>query len=574
MRTRLLFLVVCVAVASPRPAAAGMWSQGKRARPQGGAAAAVREAESWRERALVLTDDPAWWGAALSAARAAVRQAEALLDGAGGGADPTLRQRVRELKEVLAADERDRALVERVGHIRLEESNVDVVRNRFRAGESFPALRKAVEDYGLRVGDAGPAVALIGGRPEPVRPKLVAALDFCLVNAAGEDAGVRDWLLAVLAGVDGDPWRARARRALAGRDRAALTKLVREADAGRQPPAFLALLGQYLPPHAVRDKIDLLRRAQQRYPGDFWINFSLADALYHSSFPGGRGRAATAEERLLIEEAIGYYRAALALRPGNAGVSLNLGLALQAKGDAGGAVAAFRRAIDLEPRYAAAHFNLGNALRDKGLLDEAILEYRRALDLDPKREGVLVGLGDALAAKGLAAEAVQAYRKALEIDPPGRCAPALLGLGGALARLGRYHEAVRSYRSAFSAQPELAEHLRAGHRLAAARAAALAAADKARGAGPTDGKDRAGLRRQALDWLRADLAAWAKAVDKGPPQDRRLARRTLAHWQKDPDLAGLRDPEALAQLPQAEGDACRRLWADVAALLRRAGQEK
>jgi hypothetical protein len=43
-------------------------------------------------------------------------------------------------------------------------------------------------------------------------------------------------------------------------------------------------------------------------------------------------------------------------------------------------------------------------------------------------------------------------------------------------------------------------------------------------------------------------------------------------WQSDADLAGLRDKDALAKLPIPEQEACRRLWADVAALLQRAGQ--
>jgi serine/threonine-protein kinase len=284
---------------------------------------------------------------------------------------------------------------------------------------------------------------------------------------------------------------------------------------------------------------------------------------------GNLGNALQVQGR--VDDAIREYRRAIALDPKDARAHGNLGVALQAKGQLDEAIQAYRRALALDAKDARAHHNLANALGAQGRVDEAIREYRRAIELDPKREGVLVGLGNALAAKGLAAEAVQAYRTALKIDSPGRCGPALLGLASALGRLGKYPEAIRSYRSAFSLQPELAEHLGAGHRLAAARAAALAAADQGRDAGPLDEKEGAGLRRQALDWLRADLAAWTRVVDKGPPQDRRLARRALERWRKDPDLAGLREKDALAKLPQAERDACRRLWADVAALLERAG---
>jgi hypothetical protein len=46
--------------------------------------------------------------------------------------------------------------------------------------------------------------------------------------------------------------------------------------------------------------------------------------------------------------------------------------------------------------------------------------------------------------------------------------------------------------------------------------------------------------------------------------------KTLQHWQTDPDLAGLRDPEPPAKLPEPEQEACRKLWADVEALLKKA----
>jgi hypothetical protein len=86
---------------------------------------------------------------------------------------------------------------------------------------------------------------------------------------------------------------------------------------------------------------------------------------------------------------------------------------------------------------------------------------------------------------------------------------------------------------------------------------------------PND-KERAGLRRQALDWLRADLALWGKQRGPGAPQTPAAVLKTLRHWQQDTDLAGVRDPAALAQLPEAERADWQKLWADVAALLKKA----
>jgi hypothetical protein len=41
----------------------------------------------------------------------------------------------------------------------------------------------------------------------------------------------------------------------------------------------------------------------------------------------------------------------------------------------------------------------------------------------------------------------------------------------------------------------------------------------------------------------------------------------LLYWQNDPDLAGIRDREALAQLPADERQACEKFWSGVAELL-------
>jgi hypothetical protein len=48
-----------------------------------------------------------------------------------------------------------------------------------------------------------------------------------------------------------------------------------------------------------------------------------------------------------------------------------------------------------------------------------------------------------------------------------------------------------------------------------------------------------------------------------------VAQRTLRHWQRDADLAGVRDKEALAGLPADERAQWDKLWAEVADLLRR-----
>jgi hypothetical protein len=129
--------------------------------------------------------------------------------------------------------------------------------------------------------------------------------------------------------------------------------------------------------------------------------------------------------------------------------------------------------------------------------------------------------------------------------------------------------AVRLFAHAFSAYAKLADDLKASHRYDAACCAALAAAGQGTDAGQLDDKERAGLRQQALAWLRADLELWSKRL-----QDGQTIRKILQHWQNDNALAGVRDAAALMKLPAAEREAWRKLWADVAELLKNASDVK
>src|SRR5262249_35807501 len=97
---------------------------------------------------------------------------------------------------------------------------------------------------------------------------------------------------------------------------------------------------------------------------------------------------------------------------------------------------------------------------------------------------------------------------------------------------------------------------------------ALAAAGKGEDASKLAEKERNRLRKQALDWLRADLAARQKQLQSWWPGEPATARAALAQWQQDSNLAAIRDSAALADLPASERAACEKLWADVAALLK------
>jgi eukaryotic-like serine/threonine-protein kinase len=208
-----------------------------------------------------------------------------------------------------------------------------------------------------------------------------------------------------------------------------------------------------------------------------------------------------------------------------------LGLALQAKGDLDGAIAAYRQAISLDANAVYAHNNLRDA--------------RQMQEVERKLLAVLHG-----------------ERK----PEPAEC----MELASLCQKPWKqlFAHSARLFEEGFAARSELAEDLSKWYRYDAACAAALAGCGQGKDNSPLDDKTRARWRQQALLWLRADLAAHAKRLETGKPEDRSFVEQRLRHWQNDSDLVSLRDPAA-GKLPAQEQQAWRKLWADVAALLQK-----
>jgi hypothetical protein len=129
-----------------------------------------------------------------------------------------------------------------------------------------------------------------------------------------------------------------------------------------------------------------------------------------------------------------------------------------------------------------------------------------------------------------------------------------------------YATAARLCAEAFAADARLAQNLAAAHRFNAARAAVLASCGAGEDAGNLGPQERAQLRRQALDWLRADLRLCARQDKTSSPRDDVARRQALRKLQEHTDLAGVRDAAALANLPPTERDDWCKFWAEVAAV--------
>jgi eukaryotic-like serine/threonine-protein kinase len=455
----------------------------------------------------------------------------------------------------------------------------------------------------------------------------------------------------------------------------------------------------------------------------------------------------------LRDEATRYYRWAVQIDPKYARGHTNLGNILKAAGPIEEAIACYRRALEADPDYAWAHFDLANTLLEAGRRDAAFEHYRRFHALDPANTHVANVLRADLVWRGKGEEVRREWKKALEADPPGHDAwfgyaelclflgdeaeyrrarqdllrrfgsssdpyvvervsraslllPASgdeLQAAGALAaravaakattpqwiypyflfaqglaeyRLGRFDSAIatmrgdagtvmgpaprlviamaedrngqrekarktlaeaivsidwsaaqasgrdhwiwhvlrreaesmifpgvaaflegkywphdnterlaflgvcrfknlnlaaaRLYVDAFAADPTLADDYHANHRSNAACAAALVGCGGASDGRPLSEAERAGWRKQTCAWLKADLAAWARAMNSNSRAERDLAKQRLTRWQIDPDLAGVRDASALERFSKDEREEWLALWRDIAAVLDRA----
>ncbi|HEY7312281.1 MAG TPA: tetratricopeptide repeat protein [Gemmataceae bacterium] len=302
-----------------------------------------------------------------------------------------------------------------------------------------------------------------------------------------------------------------------------------------------------------------------------------------------------------VEGAIAEYRESIRLKSDDVNTHINLGALLGRKGDVEGAIAECREAIHLDKDHAGAHNGLAAALQRKGDLDGAIAEYREAIRLNKDYAGAYSNLGHAFREKGQFAEALVHYRRGYELEkgPVWRARSAqwvkecerLVELDGKLPKIlsgeavprdaaerldlaaiscrpGKqlYAAAVRFYTDAFAEQTKLADDLNRELRYNAACAAALAGCGQGKDADKLDDKERARLRQQALDWLRADLKAYRQVMEKPAGNAGPAIAQRMQHWLKDTDFAGVRGEAVLRKLPEAERPLWQKLWQDVEAL--------
>jgi serine/threonine-protein kinase len=255
----------------------------------------------------------------------------------------------------------------------------------------------------------------------------------------------------------------------------------------------------------------LLRAAAERFPHNEWMHFDLADICLKMDPPE-------------YAEALRHTSAAALLRPDSAVFQLQLGDCYAGLGSYAQAAACYRKCFELGHGAVIGYFHMADALAKKKDWDGAIAAVREATHLQP--------------------EDGEAHLK----------------LGLILTGAGRHAEALKAMVAVLREHPDLAKEPRYYLRYNAA-CFAMNCADGLGVNAPPEA-ERPAYRRQALDFLTTQFAALRELAAKDPAQ----AHRDMQHWLADKDLASVREPTAVAQLPPHERDAWNKLWTNVRAL--------
>jgi tetratricopeptide (TPR) repeat protein len=308
-----------------------------------------------------------------------------------------------------------------------------------------------------------------------------------------------------------------------------------------------------------------------------------------------------------LAEAVDAYRKAIALKFDCPEAHFGLGKALSGQGKPAQAEAAYRKAIELDPSFVEAHYNLGNHLQAQGKPADAIAAFRKSIELKPDFPEALCNLGQLLVSQEQFAEALPILRRGHELGSKNPNWPypsaewvqfceRLLGLESKLSLLlqgkerpanaadrialayfcsvhkGCHAAAARFFADVFAEPPALAKNPQVARLSLAACNAALAGCRQGKDAADLSEEECAHFRRLARKWLRAYLVALDRFLEKEPNKAGPIIVQRMQQWLTEGDLAGVRGPEALGKLPEAERGEWQKLWEEVKELQQRAAK--
>ncbi len=215
-------------------------------------------------------------------------------------------------------------------------------------------------------------------RDRLITPELVGGLDewagqLRLANGLDDPLAVKLRSAATMA--DQNPWSCRIRDIALDGSAEQMSAFAGEIPVADVPESSLVQLSLALSRnHRSAEAETLLRRAVVAHPDHVRTNFNLG--LLLKSSPG----------LTLRVQALGYYRAALAVRPRSPTIMNAIGINLcDELAWFEEAADVFRESIRIRPDYPTTRQNLANTLTNQGFHAEALVEARAAVRLEPGR---------------------------------------------------------------------------------------------------------------------------------------------------------------------------------------------
>jgi serine/threonine-protein kinase len=230
-------------------------------------------------------------------------------------------------------------------------------------GSASAMYADAFRNYGIPLLTMKPPEAAARIRESSIRATLVAYLYHWILVPDADQVRLRE----VLDLADDDKWRSEFRRALVEDDANKLQALAHSPVALDQPPVVESALASAMIGKMYKYEAQVfMRDAQRRHPEDFWLNYLLG-CFWWEEYP---------------QEAVGYFRSAVAIRPKSPGAWSMLASALRGVGDEEGAIASFRRSIDLDPNDEVAK-QFAWTMAASRSLEEARVAWEKFLKRDP-----------------------------------------------------------------------------------------------------------------------------------------------------------------------------------------------
>ena len=160
--------------------------------------------------------------------------------------------------------------------------------------------------------------------------------------------------------------------------------------------------------------------SQQGRPG-IRVALFLILSLLAVAQPDALARKSAQAKQLMSEgrfsEAVPICEELVRAMPGNAGLRLNLGLALQMSGRSREAIPEFEKVLKADPSSLPALISLASARLEANEPAKAIAPLEKAVEIDPRNPNSRGMLAAALVSVGRAKEAAVQYRKLTSLAP-------------------------------------------------------------------------------------------------------------------------------------------------------------